>query len=290
MADEKDLANTKNIENPVETKIEKTEEAKPEETKALAKKEDKSAIGASMTTKVGVGFGLALGITAFSSYVIFRLMNRVKVEGLENIPKEHENVLYCLNHNSMLDNFAFETTVYLPKVFFQPEYLPINLADRKNFFGDPESRKFKDKVLRILGKHFFTHLRAYPVDRKAKDMEQVDKWIELLKHNIVVVFPEGTRSRSGQIAEGKSGVGKMIYMARPTVIPVRMIGMDEVLGVGRIIPRAFRTVHIVIGKPMDLSEWINYPLPDDPGGRYGLFKGIADEVIDTIKSLTPKEK
>lgn len=283
MSDEKDL---ENLEKPVEN----SEENKSEASQALVKTENKSAIGASMKTKVGLGFGLALGITAFSSYVIFRLMNRVKLEGLENIPKEHENVLYCLNHNSLLDNFAFETAVYLPKVFFQPEYLPVNLADRKNFFGDPESRKFKDKVLRILGKHFFTHLRAYPVDRKAKDMEQVDKWIELLKHNIVVVFPEGTRSRSGEIAEGKSGVGKMIYTARPTVIPVRMIGMDEVLGVGRIIPRAFRTVNIIIGKPMDLSDWIDYPLPEDPGGRYGLFKGIADEVIDTIKALEPSKK
>ncbi|KAF0215463.1 MAG: 1-acyl-sn-glycerol-3-phosphate acyltransferase, partial [bacterium] len=122
-----------------------TETGKTMNSQALVKSENKSTVGASMKTKVGLGFGLALGITAISSYVIFRLMNRVKIEGLENIPTEHENVLYCLNHNSMLDNFAFETTVYLPKIFFQPEYLPINLADRKNFFGDPASRKLKDK-------------------------------------------------------------------------------------------------------------------------------------------------
>ncbi|MFY9222544.1 MAG: lysophospholipid acyltransferase family protein [Blastocatellia bacterium] len=271
----KDLANKEDIEN--------------KESKQLVKSESKSLIGASMTTKVGLGFGVALGITALSSYVIFRLMNRVKMQGLENIPSEHENVLYCLNHNSMLDNFAFETAVYLPKVFFQPEYLPVNLADRKNFFGDPTSRKLKDKVMQILGKHFFTHLRAYPVDRKTHDMGQVEKWVELLKHNIVVVFPEGTRSRGGEMGEGKPGVGKMIYLARPKVIPVRMIGMDEVLGVGRIIPRAFRTVNIIIGKPLDLTEWIDYPMPTDPGEQYGLFKGIADEVISEIKALKPKE-
>lgn len=289
MADESSKDDLNNQKDIIQAQVSKN--AEDEKTsQALVKSETKLAVGASMTTKVGLGFGLALGITAISSYVIFRLMNRVKVEGLENIPSEHENVLYCLNHNSMLDNFAFETTVYLPKVFFQPEYLPVNLADRKNFFGDPTSRKFKDKVMGLLGKHFFTHLRAYPVDRKGGDMGQVDKWVELLKHNIVVVFPEGTRSRSGQIAEGKPGIGKMIYEARPTVIPVRMVGMDEVLAVGKIIPRAFRTVHIVIGKPMDLTEWINYPLPEDPGGRYGLFKGIADEVIDAIKALKPKEK
>src|SRR5262249_22800150 len=150
-----------------------------------AEKNKPEQIGASDKTKVGLGFGIALGVAAVGSFLIFRLMNRLKVEGAENIPSGHENVLYCLNHNSVLDNFAFETTVYLPKVFFQPDYLPVNLADRKNFFGDPSSRKLKDRVLRILGKHFFTHLRAYPVDRKTGDMEQVDRWIQLLKQNIV---------------------------------------------------------------------------------------------------------
>src|SRR5690349_5082049 len=138
-------------------------------------------VGASDRTKVGLGYGIALGAVALGSFVIFRMMNRMHVEGLENIPSGHENVLYCLNHNSMLDNFAFETTVYLPRIFFQPDYLPVNLADRKNFFGDPQSRKLKDRVMRMLGKHFFTHLRAYPVDRKKGDLDQVDQWIELLK-------------------------------------------------------------------------------------------------------------
>src|SRR5215210_1165197 len=100
-------------------------------------------IGASPTVKVGVGLAAALGAAAIGSFVLFRLMNRVEAEGLENIPAEHENVLYCINHSSLIDNFAFESIAYMPKIFFQPEYLPINLADRKNFFGDPTSRRFK---------------------------------------------------------------------------------------------------------------------------------------------------
>src|SRR5215204_6859418 len=184
-------------------------------------------VGASTKVKVGVGFGLALGAVAVGSFVLFRMLNRVKAEGLENIPDVHENVLYCLNHNSIIDNFAFESFVYMPKVFFQPEYMPVNLADRKNFFGDPKSRRLKDRVLALLGKHFFTHLRAYPVDRTRGNLDQVDKWAELLRQNIVVVFPEGTRSRTGEIGTGKAGVGKLIHSSRPMVIPVRMWGMER---------------------------------------------------------------
>lgn len=247
-------------------------------------------VGAVSKTKVGLGFGLAVGAVALGSFLIFRMMNNLKVDGLENIPSGHENVLYCLNHNSVLDNFAFETTVYLPKVFFDPDYLPINLADRRNFFGDPESRKFKDRVLRILGKHFFTHLRAYPVDRQKRDLDQVDRWIELLKNNIVVVFPEGTRSRSGEIGRGKPGVGKLIYKARPTVIPVRMTGTGDVLGVGKIIPRVFQTVHIIVGQAMDLSQYLEQQLPEDEKECLAFYAEIADTVVDKIKSLSPQKK
>jgi 1-acyl-sn-glycerol-3-phosphate acyltransferase len=241
----------------------------------------------SKKVKVGIGLSLALGAAAIGSFLLFRMMNRVKLIGAENIPLEHENVLYCLNHNSILDNFAFETAAYLPKVFFQPEYLPVNLADRKNFFGDPSSRRLKDRVLSILGKHFFRHLRAYPVDRRTGDLGQVDRWIELLRNNIVVVFPEGTRSRTGEIGTGKPGVGKLIYQARPLVIPVRMTGMEEVLGVGRIVPRVFHTVEIIIGKPLDLEPFLAQPLPTDDRERLEFYRTIANEVIAAIKKLKP---
>jgi 1-acyl-sn-glycerol-3-phosphate acyltransferase len=244
-------------------------------------------VGASTTVKVGMGLGVALGAAAVGSFVLFKLMNRVEAEGLENIPAEHENVLYCLNHSSLIDNFAFESIAYMPKVFFKPEYLPVNLADRKNFFGDPTSRRFKDRVLRLLGKHFFSHLRAYPVDRKHGDLGQVEEWAELLRHNIVVVFPEGTRSRSGEIGEGKAGVGKLIYETRPIVIPVRMWGMEKVLGVGRVLPRAFQTIHVRVGEPLDLNPLLEPPLPADHRAEVERYREISNRVVAAIRALAP---
>jgi 1-acyl-sn-glycerol-3-phosphate acyltransferase len=258
-----------------------------EEEGAGPSRQETERLGASTTVKVGLGLGVALGVAAVGSFVLFRLMNRVQVKGLENIPAGNENVLYCLNHNSLLDNFAFESLVYMPKVFFRPEYLPVNLADRKNFFGDPKSRRLKDRVLSALGRYFFSHLRAYPVDRRRGDLEQVEQWAELLKQNIVVVFPEGTRSRSGEIGRGKPGVGKLIYMARPTVIPVRMSGMENVLGVGSVIPSAFQTVRIVIGAPQDLGEYVDRPLPENRSAEIALYREISERVVRAIRELSP---
>ena len=235
--------------------------------------------------KLGFGVAIALAAAAIGSLVVFRLLNRVKAYGLENIPVQHSNVLYCLNHNSLLDSFAFETIVCFPKVLLEPDRLPINLADRKNFFGDPASWRLKDRVLRLLGRHFFSHLRAYPVVRDESDLDQVDAWAKLLADNVVVVFPEGTRTRTGEIGPGKAGVGKLISLARPIVIPVRMWGMDKVLGVGRVIPRALQTIHVSIGRPLDLSDLLERPVPVDREARLAYYRAISDRVVDAIRGL-----
>lgn len=235
----------------------------------------------------GVAYSVAFSAAAAGSILLFRLLNKTKVYGLKNIPVEHENVLYCINHCSLLDNFAFEVAAYIPKVFFGRKYLPISLADRKNFFGDPKSRKFKDRVLSLLGSHFFRHLKAYPVDRKAGDMGQVEQWKELLKDNIVIVFPEGTRSRTGAIGRGKPGVGKLIYEAKPIVMPVHMTGTADVLGVGMKVPAVFRTIQVFVGKPMNLDAYLQAPLPEDRRERMLRYAEISDAVLEEIKHLNP---
>ena len=235
----------------------------------------------------GVGFSVAFGTAAVSSLLLFRILNKTKVYGLNNIPSEHENVLYCINHNSLLDNFIFEAAAYVPKIFFNHKYLPINLADRKNFFGDPTSKKFRDRVMRFLGRHFFRHLKAYPVDRKTGNLNQVDEWRELLKNNIVIVYPEGTRSRTGEVGHGKPGVGKLIYDARPIVMPVYMDGTAAVLGVGMKFPTVFKTIKVYIGKPMDLSDMFVSELPADRVGQMKYYAEISEAVMQEIRSLNP---
>ncbi|MBQ7568525.1 1-acyl-sn-glycerol-3-phosphate acyltransferase [bacterium] len=238
----------------------------------------------------GVGFSVAFGTAIASSFMLFRVLNKTKVYGLENIPEEHENVLYCLNHCSLLDNFAFEAAAYVPKVIFKRKYIPVSLADRKNFFGDPSSRRLKDRVLTILGRHFFRHLKAYPVDRKRADMGQVERWRELLKENIVIVFPEGTRTRDGSVGRGKPGVGKLIYEARPIVMPVYMSGTAEILGVGMRVPAVFRTVRVYIGKPIDLDELIGkYDWnPDSKAQMMRNYVAVSDAIMEQIRRLNPQ--
>ena len=233
------------------------------------------------------GYALAMAGAAMGSVLLFRILNRMQVRGLENVPAEHENVLYCLNHNSVLDNFAFETAAYLPRVLWRPEYLPVSLADRKFFFGDSSSRAIRDRVMHVVGHHFLRHLRAFPVDRNQGDFDQVSQWARLLEHNILVIYPEGTRSRTGEIGPGKAGVGKLIHEAHPTVIPVHMEGMRQVMGVNQVIPGLFHTVRVTIGRPMDTAALLSEPLPDDFSGQKAVFRRIAERILQAVRDLAP---
>jgi 1-acyl-sn-glycerol-3-phosphate acyltransferase len=48
-------------------------------------------------------------------------------------------------------------------------------------------------------------------------------------------------------------VGKLIYLARPTVIPTAILGTDRLLAKGRLLPRLFSKLEVRFGPPLDLE-------------------------------------
>ena len=55
------------------------------------------------------------------------------------------------------------------------------------------------------------------------------------------------------VGRGNRAVGKLIYMARPTVIPTAIIGTDRLLAKGCILPRLFSKLEVRFGAPLDLE-------------------------------------
>jgi 1-acyl-sn-glycerol-3-phosphate acyltransferase len=62
-----------------------------------------------------------------------------------------------------------------------------------------------------------------------------------------------------------------------------------VLGVGRVLPRAFQTVHFRVGTPLDLSELLERPLPDDKKAQVDFYRTISNRVTDAIRTLAPNQ-
>jgi 1-acyl-sn-glycerol-3-phosphate acyltransferase len=96
---------------------------------------------------------------------------------------------------------------------------------------------------------------------------------------VAYVYPEGTRTRTGEIGRGKIGVGRLVRESGARVIPCYHHGLDQVLPIGHKFPRLGKRVHIWIGESLDFSSYMN--LPNTPK----TWQLISDSIIDAIRRL-----
>ena len=114
---------------------------------------------------------------------VLPLFLRIEAKGLENIPKDRGYIL-CCNHISFLD----------------PVVLAVKIKGQCHFMGKKEL--FKNPLI----SRIFRALGAFPVDRGKGDTGAVDHAVELVKQDkVFAIFPEGTRSKTGELGRLKSG-------------------------------------------------------------------------------------
>lgn len=98
---------------------------------------------------------------------------------------------------------------------------------------------------------FFRAAKVLPVERGAGMFQQGLAAAEarLAAGDWVHIFPEGTRSRDGQMGPVRKGVGRLVAScadARPVIVPFVHSGMQEVLPKGSLLPKANREVRAVV--------------------------------------------
>lgn len=164
--------------------------------------------------------------------IFARLVFRVRVSGVENIPTSG-GVIVAANHVSFLD---------IP-------LLAYSLIRHANFIAKKElfTIPVLGTLLRLLG--------AIPIDREKIDRPAIREIIKKLNSgNVVVIYPEGTRSLNGKLQAGKPGVGFIVRMSGKKVVPAAIIGTDKAMPSGSWFLRPY-PVTIRFGKPLDFSEW-----------------------------------
>ena len=100
-----------------------------------------------------------------------------------------------------------------------------------------------------------------------------------LKTSPLLLFPEGTRSRDGEIKKGRGGSGLMILESRPKVIPICIDGMHRILPIGSMFPGLFKRIYIYYGKEVDLSEFENVEKNRESA------QNVIDKVMTEIRAL-----
>lgn len=122
---------------------------------------------------------------------------------------------------------------------------------------------------------FFKKLHAIPVDRKSGNViRAVRHSLNIVKEgNLLGIFPEGTRCKSGKRVEPRRGVGFVAHKSKAPVLPVALVGVEKQKG--------FRPpITIIIGSVITA--------PDNEVSDYMLFTMAVMGKIETMKSFYEK--
>jgi len=162
-----------------------------------------------------------------------------EVKGLENLPKE--NFILAANHQSHLDQLM-TGYVCVPRRFHM-----IGQTDEYHGFA------------KILLELIYFIAGVIPVNRNDEKSRKraIKEAIKVLKKkDILIIYPEGTRTRTGEIQNGYPGVAKIFLEIETPILPVGIKGTFELMPPGKRFPKIKRVVKINIGKPLLFKEEI----------------------------------
>ncbi len=199
-------------------------------------------------------------LVAFTIRLILRINGGFEIKGKENIPPKG-GVLVAANHISYLD----------------PPLIGSILPRRATFMA--RKGLFESPVLRWMIKS-----AAFPVDRQRTRPSTIKETVRRLKGGeLIVIFPEGRRSDSGELMEAKRGVGMIVSLSKVPVVPALIVGSDKALPVdAKWLKRA--KVTVVLGKPIyhtSITEGKNY-------SGHELHEEISNRVMASIKEMQSK--
>lgn len=159
--------------------------------------------------------------------VVFKICFAIKIEGKENIPCRG-GVILASNHLSYLD----------------PIVLGIFVPRRVNFMAKEEL--FENLFFRWL----IVKLGAFPIKRERIDRITYKKILNLLdKGQVVILFPEGTRSIDGRIGQLQAGTARIALKADVPLVPIIVRGTEKVLPRGKKLIKLAR-IRAWAGKPL----------------------------------------
>jgi 1-acyl-sn-glycerol-3-phosphate acyltransferase len=129
---------------------------------------------------------------------------------------------------------------------------------------------------------------AVPVDRDGGGAKGLKIILErLLAGNGIILFPEGTRTKDGQLQPARSGIGLTVIKSTAPVVPVRTFGTFEAFGRNHKFPRPHR-VAVKYGLPINFEKLRAESKTCDKARLKEIYQQVADEIMVAIAKLEPK--
>lgn len=200
---------------------------------------------------------------------ILQLLFIKDIKGKENIPKR--NFILASNHESHLDQVA-NGIVCVPRKF--------------NFIGQVDAYTGVSKLFRDVFYLFggVIRLNRKSIESKEKTMKEA---IRCLKENYsLIIYPEGTRTRTGEMGKGKWGIVKLLFATEVPILPVALTGTFELLPPGGKL-KIEKKIKINIGKPLYFTEEIEKAKKLNKGSEEykQLMHSVTEKIMQKIKEL-----
>jgi len=178
-----------------------------------------------------------------------KIAHRVKVEGIENVPKDGA-LIFCGNHRTFLD----------------PPLIVVTAKREVHFLAKEEL--YKNPFLAFLGWTF----EGIKVKRDAKDITAIKTSLKYLKNGeCLALFPEGTRNGLEKGEKVKDGAAFFALRTGAKVIPIGISGKTG----------HFSKVKIKYGEPLDYSKYKNEE--DEKKALEEITEDIMKHIIELSK-------
>ena len=186
------------------------------------------------------------------------------LEGYDRLPTEGPAIL-CPNHVSFLDS----------------AFLMLTLPRRVSFVGKAEYLDdWKTKYL-------FPAMGMIPIDRGGGNRSRaaLDAAEAVLRRGeLFGIFPEGTRSRDGNLYRGRTGAARLALAVGCPIYPVGVVGTREIQPPDAKFPKLRRPCTIRIGRPIRPERYVRRGTNDRL-----VLRQMIDEVMYEIRELTGQE-
>ena len=191
-----------------------------------------------------VSYLLVVGFIVPTIEIFMNLLNRTRIIGRKNIKKLPLPWILMSNHLTLLDDLFLDPLLITPHVLGGYRYIPFHAPEESNFY--------KKRLIAW----FMRRTKSIPLIRgRGPHQEGMDRLIQAVKDgSLLHIYPEGTRSRTGRIGNGKSGVGRIVYESGAPVVPMYHQGMENILPIGSGFPRIGKEIRMAIGEPIYFEE------------------------------------
>lgn len=196
---------------------------------------------------------------------ILRMLFRVRVEGIENLPRRGPAIL-ASNHLSFCDSI----------------FLPLVLRRRVTFVAKAE---YFEKAKTAW---FFRAVGQIPIKRGGGSASQraLDSAKEVLDQGgLFGIYPEGTRSPDGRLYKGHTGVARLALASGAPIHAVAMIGTREAQPIGQVKPNFFSPITVRISPAIDIEHVKGAAVEGDPT----VLRRITDDVMFELAMLSGQE-